>query len=322
MYAHLMLPASARVIELEQAVNPTVGRSDNRRAGPLTVMRRHPLTSFFALAAALSWTVSLPYLLSAWGVPVPASLVGLVIAKQWIGPALAAMVMALTLGGWQGVRELRAAGRKWRVPWPWYPTILVGAPLLLLLGIVALVGIPDSSGPSPQPNWGAYAGYFVLVFIGVGLPEELGWRGFALPRLQARFGPLTGSVVLGVLWAAWHLAFFLTPDHGGGPHADPVGVVLTFLVFTVMVTAMSIVFTYLYNRSGGSVFAAALLHAAIDTAQLTWVPLLLPVGLENTATGERTLDLAALLAFGLLATALLALTRGRLGHQHPTEARE
>ena len=114
MCAHLMLPASARLIELEEAVNPTVGRSDNRRVSPLTVMRRHPLTSFFALAAALSWTVSLPYLLAAWGVPVPASLVGLVTAKQWIGPALAAMVMALTLGGWQGVRELRAAGRSRR----------------------------------------------------------------------------------------------------------------------------------------------------------------------------------------------------------------
>ncbi len=280
------------------------------------LLRRSPLTSFFVLAFAFSWLVSLPYILSVWGV-VPDTMMAGFMLKQWVGPALAAMVMAVATGGWPGLRELRAAGRAWRVGWRWYAAVLVGAPLLILAGVLAVFGMPTSLAGFGPGIVASYLGYFVLVFFAVGLPEELGWRGFALPRLQARFGPLRGTLILGVLWAGWHLPFFLTPDHGGGPHADVMAVATNFALFAGMVVLMAILFSFVYNRTGGSVFMVALLHAAIDTPQVVWLPLLLPVGIENSTSGEGRLNLALFLAFGVVALLTLAVTRGRLGWTPP-----
>jgi membrane protease YdiL (CAAX protease family) len=296
----------------------TISLSSTERAGGRlrAWLQRYPLTAFFVLAYAFSWLVSLPYILSVWDV-VPNSMMAGFMLKQWVGPALAAMVMAVVMGGRPGLRELRAAGRDWRVGWPWYVAVLVGAPLLILTGVLLVFGAP-AAVPSLRPEIAAsYLGYFILVFIAVGLPEELGWRGFALPRLQTRFGPLRGSLILGVLWAGWHLPFFLTPDHGGGPHADVAAVATSFALFAGMVVLMSIPFSFVYNRTGGSVFMTSLLHAAIDTPQLVWLPLLLPVGLENSTVGEGRLNLALLLAFGVVALLIVALTRGRLGWTRP-----
>ena len=276
-----------------------------------TWVRRHPLASYFLLAYALSWLVSAPHILFVWGI-VPADFLAGFMLKQWVGPALAGMIVAAILGGRDGLRRLRASGRMWRVGWPWYAVALVGPPLLILLSVLGIpgVGLP---GSVPREIMVSYPVNFALVFIAVGFPEELGWRGFALPRLQRRFGPLAGTLVLGMLWAAWHLPFFLTPDHGGGPDADLRGTAVTFALFTGMVVAMSVVFSYVFNRTGGSVLLAALLHTAIDAPQLVWLPLLLPVGTENSASGERHVDLALMISFGLLAVLLVALTRGRLG---------
>ncbi|MGV8907537.1 MAG: CPBP family intramembrane glutamic endopeptidase [Propionicimonas sp.] len=275
-------------------------------------LRRYPLTSFFGLALGFSWLVSLPYLLSVWGIGTNPVMGGFML-KQWIGPALAGLVMAGALGGRGGLRELRSKGRKWRIGWLWWVAVTVVPPLLILLGVFLVVGVPavpPAIGPGTAVT---YLVSFVLVFIAVGLPEEIGWRGFALPRLQARFGPLVGTLILGVLWAGWHLPFFLVPDHGGGPNADWIAVATNFALFTLMVVILSIPLSFVFNRTGGSVFATALLHAAIDTPQLVWLPLLMPVGSQNSTSGEWQLNLAVVMTFGVVAALIVVLTRGRLG---------
>ena len=122
-----------------------------------------------------------------------------------------------------------------------------------------------------------YAVYFVAVFFGVGLPEEIGWRGFALPRMQPRYGPQWGTLLLGVLWAFWHLLYFLTPGHGGGPGTGFDSLPHKLLHFFLMVVALAIIFTWVFNHTRGSIFIAKLMHAAIDTPQLVWAPLFLAV---------------------------------------------
>jgi membrane protease YdiL (CAAX protease family) len=276
------------------------------------LLRRHPLAGFFTLACGFSWLVSLPHIASVWGPGPDGFQVGFML-KQWVGPALAATVMTAVLEGRGGVRALRSRRRQWRAGWPWYLAVLFGAPALVLVGVLVAVGLP-ASPPEPWTQFLArYAVSFVLVFFAVGLPEELGWRGFALPRLQERFGPLRGTLLLGLAWAGWHLPFFLTPDHGGGPHADPVAVATNFAVFAGMVVALAFPFTLVYNRTGGSVPLVSLLHAAIDTPQLVWLPLWVPVGAENTTRGEWQLDLAMLGTSAVLDGAILVATRGRLG---------
>ena len=274
-------------------------------------LQRRPLISFFVLAYGFSWLVSTPYILSVWGAVQSNWLTGFML-KQWVGPALAGMIMAGVIGGRPGLRDLRQKGRTWRVGWPWYLAILLGVPVLLLVGVLAVSGAPASPPRIGLELVGSYVLYFVLVFIAVGFPEEVGWRGFALPRLQARFGPLAGTLVLGLLWAGWHLPFFLTPDHGGGPQADPATVATNFALFSAMVVLMAVPFSFVFNRTR-SVLMTALLHTAIDTPQAVWLPLLLPVGLKNSARGEARLDLALLLVVGVVAVLVVALTRGRLG---------
>lgn len=292
----------------------TTYQSPSTSSGLRHALRSHPLLGFFFLAYAFSWLISLPYALATWGLLAGDYTLGLAL-KQWVGPALAGLVMAWACEGPSGIVSMRRRTRQWRAGWRWYLFILLGVPAMILLGIVAQPGALANFQGVPPIVLVSYPVYFVAVFIGVGMPEEIGWRGFALPRLQQRYGPLRGSLLLGALWAGWHLLYFLLPDHGGGPGADVAAVLINFAIFCALVMATTIIFTWVYNHTGGSVFIAALLHTAIDTPQLVWAPLFLDVGAANSTAGERGLDLAALIAFGALALLIVALTRGRLGYR-------
>ena len=132
----------------------------------------------------------------------------------------------------------------------------------------------------------SYPVTFVVVFFGVALPEEIGWRGFALPRMQPRYGPLWGTLLLGVLWGFWHVLYFLTPDQGGGPGTSFATFLTNFPIFLLMVIALAIIFTWVFNHTRGSIFIATLLHASIDTPQLVWIPLFLAVGDDQPEPGR------------------------------------
>jgi uncharacterized protein len=101
----------------------------------------------------------------------------------------------------------------WRVGIGWYLFALLGVPLIMLLGTVVVSGDLPNLGALGGPSYVlSYIALFVLVFIlGGPLLEEPGWRGFVLPRLERLHGPLVGTLILGVLWALWHLPEFLVP---------------------------------------------------------------------------------------------------------------
>jgi membrane protease YdiL (CAAX protease family) len=271
------------------------------------VMRKHPLFCFFLLAYAGSWLISTPSLLSVWGV-LQGDYTSVFILKPFVGPTLAALIMTGIIEGKAGLRRLRKRLRQRRADWRWYLCVLVGIPALLLLGIIVQPGtFANVHGLTPV-LFVSYPVYLFVVFFGVALPEEIGWRGFALPRLQPRYGPLWGTLLLGILWACWHLPYFLTPDHGGGPGSSWATVLTTFVLFLLFVLALAIIFTWVFNHTRGSIFFANVLHASIDTPQLVWVPLFVGVG-------ETSLNLAGLIGFGVPALLIVILTRGRLGYQ-------
>ncbi len=278
------------------------------------IMRKYPLFSYFFLSYAFSWIVALPYVLSVWGI-LPGNYTILYALKPWAGPALAGILMTGLIGGRPAVRRLRQRCRQWRAGWQWYLFILVGVPALLLLGILLLPGAIANFQGLPSNFLVNYVVTFVLVFFGTGLPEEIGWRGFALPRMQPRYGPLRSTLLLGVAWAFWHLLFFFGPGHGGGPGMSTTTLLASFSIFFLMVISLTILFTWVYNHTQGSVFIAGLLHAAIDAPQLVWAPLFLAVGATNSSAGEMGLNLALLIPFGVLAVLIVILTRGRLGYR-------
>ena len=135
------------------------------------------------------------------------------------GPFLAAYIMTRVMEGKEGVASLETAAlNKCVLGWQWYAFILLGVPALMLFGISVLPGALASFQGFPPHFVVTYLMTFILIFFfGGPLGEEPGWRGFALPRIQTRYGALRGTLFLGVMWTFWHLPDFLTSAQKGGP---------------------------------------------------------------------------------------------------------
>lgn len=269
-------------------------------------MQHHPLFSYFFLAYAFSWIVFIPYVLAEWGY-----LKGnytLFYILHVFGPAIAAIVMTSITTGKAGLRELRQRIRQVRASSKWYLFILLGIPALVMLGIIVQPGaMAGFKGFAPSLLM-SYPISLIAVFFGVGLGEEPGWRGFALPRIQKQYGPLWGTLLLGLLWSCWHLPDFLTASKGGGEGIGLVTFVTNFLIFTVAVVSLSMIMTWLYNHTQGSLFMAILAHASVDAPEVAGWTALFP------AVSMIGLHWAILVAFGIPAVLILILTRGRLGY--------
>jgi membrane protease YdiL (CAAX protease family) len=207
-------------------------------------IKRHPLVAYFVLAYALAW-ILIPLVVS---VSVAFGLLAL------FGPAIAAISVTSIIEGRSGVKQLLRRAIQGRTQWKWI-AVAVGLPILISAMVVVLnavlLGKPIAIVPNEVPIFTLIIG---LLVIG----EEIGWRGFALPRLQARFNSLTASLILGGLWAAWHLPNAFIPGLGYYLTAFP--------VFLVYVVSMTVLFTWLANRTHGNVWIAWLFHASINVS--------------------------------------------------------
>ncbi|MFJ2174054.1 type II CAAX prenyl endopeptidase Rce1 family protein [Streptomyces sp. NPDC087851] len=279
-------------------------------------IRRRPMLWFFAGAMLLSWVAWTPYILSETGLGVldirfpellGSSQVLGVLPGAYLGPITAAFLVTAATGGRAGLRAWAARLTKWRVSWRWYAGILLGVPTALILATFAL-----SDGDIRFPSAVVLVAYLpVLLFqiITTGLSEEPGWRDFALPRLQERYGPLVGTLILGPLWGLWHLPLFFS-EWGGWPDVNA----LMIAEFIAVATTVSLVMTWVFNRTGESLPMATLLHVSINTYASVLAMDMFPT-FDFQHDGNRV----QLLAFGLVATILLITTRGRLGY-HPRPA--
>jgi uncharacterized protein len=207
-----------------------------------SAIKRYPLIAYFMLAYALAWML-IPLVVS---VSVAFGLLAL------FGPAIAAISVTGVIDGRSGVKQLLKRTVQGRVGLTWIAAA-VGLPLLMSAMVVvlnaALLGKPVAIAPNEAPIFTLILG---LLVIG----EEIGWRGFALPRLQMRFNSLTASLILGVLWATWHLPNSFIP---GMEHY-----LTAFPVFLVWVISMTVLFTWLANHTRGNLWIAWLFHAAIN----------------------------------------------------------
>lgn len=217
----------------------------------------------FAVVYAFSWAFWIPNALAAHGVPFPAGLtdflVGPLNPAAW-GPFFSAFLLTFLQQGGKGVVQLLKRGVDFRFKKTWLAVILL-LPLVVFGGPIwasALAGVRpmDLSVVSNPPY--ALIAFFVILFTGGPLQEEFGWRGYALPRLQSRFSALTASVILGFFWWLWHLPLVFIP---GRFMADTLPV---FLALGVVITLTSILFTWVYNHTNGSVLAALLLHTSMN----------------------------------------------------------
>ena len=275
------------------------------------LLARHPLFFFFLIAYALPWLAWMPLVLSEDGAGLlsyrsPLGLYATIAIASFVGPFLSAFIMTGITEGREGVSRLLRQLALWRVGFKWYLFALIGLPAIMVLSVIFLPGALASfqglAGLAPLPSLALFAYVF---FLGGPLGEEPGWRGFALPRLQRRYGPLVGSLILGPIWAFWHLPIFWVPAWNYPP------TILNIVMFVIAAIAFTIVMTWVFNNTKGSLFIAVLVHTSFDMV-LSIVNRLFPVPIVN----DYGSNVPVLIGLGVLALVLIALTRGRLGYQH------
>jgi len=240
-----------------------VGTSD--RTLKANLIRRHPLVSFFVLAIGLTWIFMITDALGSQGIlpfrlPLP-----LMIVMGYM-PTLAAVIVVGTTQGKEGVRALIRKLLVARLGLRWYLFAIFGLAVIYAATIViynqysGLPAVPILSTrmPSLPPLQLALSVLPMFLVIGIVNGEELAWRGFALPRLQTRHNALTSSLILGILWTVFHLPLFFTRT--GSSQADE-----SFVSFLISTVAMTILYTWMYNNTRGSVLLAYLFHAAANT---------------------------------------------------------
>lgn len=218
------------------------------------MIKRHPVFAFYILAFAFSWLGWVPQALHVRGLfPFDSPLLTLLGGS---GPTLAAVIVLLLLQEKAGVRGLFAALFRVHVsPW-WFVFVLsfwfvVAA---IALGIGSLFGQPFPTLGGPM--WSSLIPIFVTMLLS-NVWEEIGWRGFALPRLQGKYTDLSVVVIMGLLWSAWHLPLMLNP-------ASPMAALPWYgeVLFSLSLTA---IYTWLYRGTGRSLFFVSVFHAMSNT---------------------------------------------------------
>jgi membrane protease YdiL (CAAX protease family) len=226
----------------------------------LAFTRHHPLIAFFLLAFGSAWAILIPTVLASYGViAIPASAVLLLVMGY--GPTIAAIIVSAALGGWAEIRALLRRLIIWRVGWGWWAvTLFLNGGIILLA--LALYGLLGNEVPSFPPFGPGLLLDIALTFVLVALinGEEIGWRGFALPRLQAQYGVPATVAVLGVLETLFHLPIFFNngPSEAGGQNGTPFGAFLASSVLAVLL------FVWLYDHTRGSLLIATLFHASMN----------------------------------------------------------
>lgn len=263
----------------------------------------HPVAAFFVLAYAITWFAWLPAMLGYRG---DFGQVFMMIAQ--FGPALAALLIVwysrAAMGSW--ARSLV----RWRVAPGWY-AVALGVPVALISlqgAIFGLLGYPLDLASVPWRLVNFLPSAIVLALI-AGLGEEPGWRGFALPRLEARYTPVLATAVLGFVWALWHLPLVLVDPRFAHGFTTPAPQVLLALLTMLTIFFYAFFYTWLYNRTQ-SVLLCMLLHGGFNAAIG-----LLPASLEVLQRGTYVALLGVQVVTLLIAVALLVVaTGGRLGY--------
>lgn len=207
-----------------------------------SLIKQHALTLFCALTIALTFASTL--------LPLPGEIIA--VAMVFI-PALMAISLTAFSEGKVGVRSLLHKLVQWRISLSW-----VAIALLLALAIrltMSLIALGLGMIPAIQLRPGGLAQYVLLaiVFFVFAIPEELGWRGYVLPKLLERYSPLAAGLIIGVLWGSLHLALLLPAMMN--EDTRPLPTVLALV-------GGSVLFTWLYVNSGGNIILTTLFHAA------------------------------------------------------------
>ena len=286
----------------QRLIEPTTVQA-GRRSSVRDLVARHPVTAFLGICYAVTWATAMPWFrartdILPFDLPMWGSL------GTIFGVALAAVLVVAASDGRAGVRDLARRSLRWRVGVRWYLLAVLGLPVVVLAGAVALFG--TAALEALTDDWRLlFTSVLPVLLLQLALfqlAEEVGWMGFLQARLQDRHGPLRASLLVTVPFALWHL-----PDLFA-----QVGLATALMILPILAAAhlcARVVFMWLYNATGASVLLVAVFHASFDAT-------VNGVGLGQLIPGPN--GTALVLATGALllaAVGLVVATRGRLAYE-------
>lgn len=219
-----------------------------------TWVRNHQLLTFFGLSYLLAYVPLYGHVFVTTDEPMsPWTLVWFV---NVFSPTLAAMSVAWLIGGGAKVKRLLSGFTRWRVNSRWYlaAAFLILGPLAIAV-IYIVLGNP-ATGLQPGVTLPMLLGIIVTQLFSGPISEEAGWRGFALPRLQAKYTALVSSLILGVIWTFWHLPLYFVS--GSAQRGIPLP------IYLVLICTLTLYITWIYNNSRGSLILTTLAHASFN----------------------------------------------------------
>lgn len=270
-------------------------------------LKHHAFIVFVVLAVLISW---FPWVMNGTGFLV-------------FGPSIAGIIVIAMTSGKEGLRDLGQRALRWRVGFLWWMVALFFTGVILFFSITINTalggGLPGFAFFRLEWQW--IPVFFLLTLIGGPLGEEFGWRGFALPNLQRKYGPMVASIIIGIVWALWHLPLFFQPD---SIHAQ-IGLEL-LPVYVLGEIVLAIIITWVYNKTGGSLLVGGII---LHNADNFWATTLLT---EDTMTSsfqggalsqlDTQLYILSAVVGVMVVLILAAATRWQLGFSEVGKAQE
>ena len=275
-------------------------------------IKRHSLSTYFALAFAISWGGVLLVIGGLGGIPGSAAqtdpLFPFVYLAMLAGPSVAGLLLTGLVYGRVGLRDFLSKMLRWKVGARWYAVALLTAPLLVTATLFALsiaspIFLPGILTTSDKASLVFFG---IAVGLGAGFFEELGWTGFAVPGLRLRYGVFPTGLIVGLLWGAWH---FLVTLWGSGSSSGALSLVLfLFVALFSFLPPYRLLMVWVYDRTE-SLLVAMLMHASLTASVL----ILGPLAISGVPLLAYDLVLAA--ALWVVVAALAVANRGQLSRQ-------
>lgn len=275
-------------------------------------IQRLPALTYYVLTFAISWGgVLLIIAFGHGGLPATPQqferLLPFVILALLAGPSLTSLLLTTLASGWAGLSDLLSRLLRWRVGGRWYAVALLTAPLVMLAVLltlsltspVFLPGIAVTSEKASRVLVGLATG------LAAGLFEELGWTGFAIPRLRQRYGVLATGLIVGILWAVWHL---IVTYWASGTVSGSLSLASYLLDPFLFLVAYRVLMVWVYDRTG-SLLVAMLMHASLTATTRIISPISLAGGPLITS------DLIWSTAVWLIIATIAATNVGKLARQ-------
>ncbi|HET9909810.1 MAG TPA: CPBP family glutamic-type intramembrane protease [Anaerolineales bacterium] len=233
------------------------------------MIRQHPLSFFFGLTFLLSWLIWVPMALDHYSLlpfELDENFVLIVRLFGTLGPAIAASLVALIVGGRSAVRKLWSQIGLWRVSWTWYVAAALVFPVLVFVAAWLYNLLPGIEPLLIQQISPATLLVIMIIMTISVTGEEIGWRGFALPEMQKRWTALKTSLLLGTIHTLWHLPFWITLgelERYGWSY---------WLLSWAWILALTIYMTWILNNTGNSLLMILLFHFSLNVVSNAFLP--------------------------------------------------